>query len=175
VRLPDYEETCAAPATRGVKNASKAATINRAGTSPNKWPCSEGIRKACTVKPRCPAVLADYPVAVLSLTNCVPIWTAFARVLSHAVPMRMRGMSPELFNSVPCPTCRVGPGKRCLLHSGGLRNEPHVDRKLAAIEGGKMRFSWPSKPLTAVKMGLSSSVSSALFTSAKNRHLYESS
>ena len=43
-------------------------------------------------------------------------------------------MTPELFHSVPCPTCGVDLGQRCLLHSGGLRSEPHLDRKLAAIE-----------------------------------------
>jgi len=48
--------------------------------------------------------------------------------------MRMNDMTPELFHSVACPTCKVGSGERCLLHSGGLRNEPHIDRKLAAIE-----------------------------------------
>ena len=53
--------------------------------------------------------------------------------------MKMRDMSPELFDSVRCPTCRVGPGKRCLLHSGGLRVEPHVDRKLAAMEAVETR------------------------------------
>jgi hypothetical protein len=30
--------------------------------------------------------------------------------------------------------CGVHAGMRCLLHSGRLRNEPHIDRKLAAIE-----------------------------------------
>ena len=27
---------------------SKIATTKRAGTSPNKWPCSDGICRACT-------------------------------------------------------------------------------------------------------------------------------
>jgi len=36
--------------------------------------------------------------------------------------------------AVPCPTCGVTAGMPCLLHSGGLRNDPHIDRKLAAIE-----------------------------------------
>lgn len=53
--------------------------------------------------------------------------------------MRMRDMSPELFNSVPCPTCGVNPGQRCLLHSGGLRNQPHVNRKLAAMGAEEMK------------------------------------
>ncbi len=36
--------------------------------------------------------------------------------------------------SVPCPTCGVAAGQRCVLHSGRIRKEPHVDRKLAATE-----------------------------------------
>ena len=48
--------------------------------------------------------------------------------------MRMNDMTPELFHSVPCPTCGASVGKRCLLHSGGLRSELHIDRKLAAAE-----------------------------------------
>jgi len=46
----------------------------------------------------------------------------------------MNDMTPELFLSVLCPTCKVASGKRCLLLSGGLRTESHIDRKLAAIE-----------------------------------------
>jgi len=49
-------------------------------------------------------------------------------------------MSKQLL-AVPCPTCGVRPGERCLLHSGALRSEPHVDRKLSAaeaIEGKKI-------------------------------------
>jgi hypothetical protein len=53
--------------------------------------------------------------------------------------MKMRDLSPKVFKSVRCPRCRVGPGKGCLLLSGGLRNEPHVDRKFAAIKAGEMR------------------------------------
>ena len=36
--------------------------------------------------------------------------------------------------AVPCPTCGVAAGRRYLLYSGGLRSEPHVNRKLAAAE-----------------------------------------
>jgi hypothetical protein len=46
----------------------------------------------------------------------------------------MRDVTPEQLTSVPCPTCGVPRGQRCLLHSGGLRTEPHLDRKLAAAE-----------------------------------------
>ena len=48
--------------------------------------------------------------------------------------MQMNAMTPELFLSVRCPTCKVASGKHCLLLSGGLRTESHIDRKLAAIE-----------------------------------------
>jgi len=46
----------------------------------------------------------------------------------------MEDMTPELFLSIPCPTCGVGSGQRCLHPSGVLRIEPHIHRKLAAIE-----------------------------------------
>jgi hypothetical protein len=43
-------------------------------------------------------------------------------------------MPPLTLLAVPCSICGVAAGMPCLLHSGGLRNEPHIDRKLAAIE-----------------------------------------
>src|SRR5258708_39610815 len=46
--------------------------------------------------------------------------------------MRMRELTLKQLTAVPCPTCEVAPGKRCLLHSGAPRSEPHVDRKLSA-------------------------------------------
>jgi hypothetical protein len=36
--------------------------------------------------------------------------------------------------SVPCPTCGVPSGERCVLHSGAPRSDVHVDRKLSAAE-----------------------------------------
>jgi len=51
--------------------------------------------------------------------------------------MRMADMAPRLLLAVPCPTCGAASGRRCLLHSGRLRNEPHVDRKLCAIEAAE--------------------------------------
>jgi hypothetical protein len=54
--------------------------------------------------------------------------------LLHSMSMRMKDVGPKLFLSVRCPTCKVGSGKRCLLLSGGLRTESHIDRKLAAME-----------------------------------------
>ncbi len=51
----------------------------------------------------------------------------------------MRDLTLKQLSSVSCPTCGVAPGRRCLLHSGGLRSEPHVDRKLAAAEAIETR------------------------------------
>ncbi len=48
--------------------------------------------------------------------------------------MRMKDLTPQQLSSVPCPTCGAPVGKRCLLHSGGLRSELHIDRRLAAAE-----------------------------------------
>jgi hypothetical protein len=53
---------------------------------------------------------------------------------SHSVRMKKSELTLKQACSVPCPTCGVAIGMPCLLHSGGKRLEPHVDRKLAAIE-----------------------------------------
>jgi hypothetical protein len=50
------------------------------------------------------------------------------------VLVRMNEMTPKQSSSVPCPTCGVAAGERCLLYSGALRQESHVDRKLSAAE-----------------------------------------
>jgi hypothetical protein len=55
-------------------------------------------------------------------------------VSPHSVRVKKSELTPKQLSSVPCPTCGVAAGKRCVLHSGGLRLEPHVDRKLSAIE-----------------------------------------
>ena len=55
-------------------------------------------------------------------------------VLPHSVRMKMKERNPKQVSSVPCPTCGVAAGKRCVLHSGAPRTEPHVDRKLSAAE-----------------------------------------
>ena len=55
-------------------------------------------------------------------------------VLSHSIHMRKSDLTAKQWFSVPCPTCGVGCGERCLLHSGSPRSEPHLDRKLSAVE-----------------------------------------
>jgi hypothetical protein len=63
-----------------------------------------------------------------------PKKTVLRKIPASLVSMRMRDLSAGMFLAVPCPTCGVAAGMRCLLHSGGRRNEPHIDRKLIAIE-----------------------------------------
>jgi hypothetical protein len=72
--------------------------------------------------------------AVLIFFQTVPNGAAFPHFLSHSLSMRMKDLTPQQLSSVPCPVCGAPPGKRCLLHSGALRNELHIDRKLAAAE-----------------------------------------
>jgi len=48
--------------------------------------------------------------------------------------MGMPDLKPELLFAVPCPTCGVDAGKPCVLHVGGLRPEPHIDRMLDAAK-----------------------------------------
>jgi len=55
-------------------------------------------------------------------------------MLSHNISMRMVELTPKDLSSVGCPTCGVAAGERCRLHSGSPCFEPHVDRKLCAME-----------------------------------------
>jgi hypothetical protein len=58
----------------------------------------------------------------------------YGRVLAQHIRMRMRDLTSRQLFSVPCPRCDAPTGRICGLHSGGLRFEPHLDRKLLAIE-----------------------------------------
>jgi hypothetical protein len=48
--------------------------------------------------------------------------------------MKKKELTPKQISSVPCPTCGSAAGERCVLQSGGLRSEPHVERKFLAID-----------------------------------------
>jgi hypothetical protein len=48
--------------------------------------------------------------------------------------MKIGKLTRKQLASVPCPMCGVPAGQRCRLQAGGLRIEPHKDRKLAAAE-----------------------------------------
>jgi len=55
-------------------------------------------------------------------------------ILNQSGQMRKEELARKQMSSVPCPTCGVAAGKRCISYSGGLRFEAHVARKLSAIE-----------------------------------------
>jgi hypothetical protein len=70
----------------------------------------------------------------IDLSKAVQYWTLLHYVLGHRVRVKKKERTPEQLLSVPCPTCGVPAGEGCVLHSGTPRSEPHVDRKLDAIE-----------------------------------------
>jgi hypothetical protein len=45
--------------------------------------------------------------------------------------MKKKNFTLKQFFCVPCPTCAVPVGKRCLLLSGAKRSAPHANRKIA--------------------------------------------
>lgn len=55
-------------------------------------------------------------------------------VLMHDFRVKKSELTLKLSLSVPCPTCGVGAGQRCVLYSDSRRTEAHVERKLSAIE-----------------------------------------
>jgi len=77
------------------------------------------------------------------------------RLRSHSVRMKKSELTLKQVSAIPCPTCGVAIGMPCVLHSGGKRLEPHVDRKLAAIEAlegnsiysGQQYYFFASSPL----------------------------
>ena len=58
----------------------------------------------------------------------------------------MRDLTKKQLTSVPCPTCGVPVGHRCLLQAGGLRLEPHTDRKLSAAKAIEREKQIPKGP-----------------------------
>ena len=54
--------------------------------------------------------------------------------MSDYTDVRQKDSLLELFLSIPCPVCDAAVGKPCLSHSGLLRIEPHVERKLVIVE-----------------------------------------
>ena len=50
------------------------------------------------------------------------------------VGMKIGKLTRKQLASVHCPMCGVPVGQRCRLQAGGLRVEPHKDRKLIAAE-----------------------------------------
>jgi len=53
--------------------------------------------------------------------------------------MRKSELTPKQISAVPCPTCGSSANKRCVLHPGAPRSEPHVGRRLAAIAAAERK------------------------------------
>jgi hypothetical protein len=58
---------------------------------------------------------------------------------SHSGRMKIRELTPKQLSSIPCPTCGVAVGRRCVLASGGKRSSPHVDRRLCAADAMRQK------------------------------------
>ena len=94
------------------------------------------VKTTATIAPK---LLRAIPRSVIAITpwgweywHSTPGPPVFGSL--YPVPMRIRGMTRTQFLAVPCPICGVGVGERCLLYSGSLRREQHVNRKLSAWE-----------------------------------------
>jgi hypothetical protein len=48
--------------------------------------------------------------------------------------MKVKQLTRKQLSSVPCPTCHVAAGERCVTGVGGLRFTPHTDRKVLAAK-----------------------------------------
>jgi hypothetical protein len=53
--------------------------------------------------------------------------------------MKLKELALKWWFSVQCPTCGAAAGERCELHSGGLRSEPRINRRFAAIESAEKK------------------------------------
>jgi len=60
-----------------------------------------------------------------------------SRMLSR---MNKNEVETKQLSSVSCPTCGVSAGMRCVRHSGAVRTEPHVDRKLSALGAAERKL-----------------------------------
>jgi hypothetical protein len=48
--------------------------------------------------------------------------------------MKTRELTAKQVSAVACPTCSAPVGAPCVLLSGGMRSEPHLDRRFSATE-----------------------------------------
>src|ERR1700682_3135844 len=58
----------------------------------------------------------------------------YVRLCRTVSGMKKSHLTRKQVLSVRCPTCHVAAGKPCVLSAGGLRVEPHADRKYLASE-----------------------------------------
>jgi hypothetical protein len=60
-------------------------------------------------------------------------------VLNVLIVMKRNELTPKQLSSVACPTCGSSIGRRCVLNSGSLRSQPHLERKFAAIDASQKK------------------------------------
>ena len=48
--------------------------------------------------------------------------------------MKVKPLTRKQLTCVPCPTCHVASGERCVTTVGGIRFTPHTDRKVLAAK-----------------------------------------
>lgn len=60
--------------------------------------------------------------------------------------MKVKQLTPKQLCSVPCPTCHVAAGERCVTSVGGIRFWPHPDRKYLAAEAVEEKIAHKSPP-----------------------------
>src|SRR5580700_9524245 len=81
--------------------------------------------------------------------------------------MKKKELKPEQVTAVPCSTCGVPTAERCVLRSGAARSEPHVDRKLSAIDA--IQREWIGKTLQLWSASHSARIGSFSISSCVNR------
>jgi hypothetical protein len=84
-----------------------------------------------------------WPAAAKSVLNGI----ALRQVLSDYLRLGKKELATKQLSSVPCPTCGIAAGRRCMLHSGAPRSEPRADRKLFEIEAIETNSRSKKSPL----------------------------
>lgn len=66
-----------------------------------------------------------------------------ANLLSYPSRTKKMEMDAKRWLAFACPSCGVAAVQPCLSHSGALRSESHIDRKLSAMEDTDIRHAKP--------------------------------
>jgi hypothetical protein len=69
-----------------------------------------------------------------AVSHCAKLSSFAGGVLGQIRIMENKELTRKQISSVHCPTCGEAVGKGCILYSGGLRLEPHLVRKISAME-----------------------------------------
>jgi len=111
-------------AKKNVKLFKRTQTDTLAGENPN----------SLAAKLESEISAYEFTIKELKGAETVRKGTVSFRVYGHSARVKRKELTSKQSYSVPCPTCGAAAGKRCELHSGGLRSAQHIDRKLSAME-----------------------------------------